>query len=150
MFAKRPIIRLVFTSFMLLSLFFTSLGITPAHAAGITVNTAVDESTTNGLCSLREAIINANNNADIYPDCATAFGIDTITFAGNFTITLAGGELPLVTSEIIIQGNGAANTIIQANASPNTATYRVFNVSDGSKLTLDSLTVRHGRCVVYT
>ncbi|MCI0552628.1 MAG: CSLREA domain-containing protein [Anaerolineae bacterium] len=148
MFAKRLITRLVFTTVIVASLLFTSLGITPAYAASITVNTNVDESTTNGLCSLREAIINANNNADIYPDCATAFGIDTITFAGNYIITLAGEQLPPITSEIIIKGNGAANTIIQANASPNTATYRVVNVSGGpGKLTLDSLTVRHGRCV---
>ena len=144
MFAKRPMIRLVFTSFMLLSLFFTSLGITPAYAAGITVNTNADELTTNGFCSLREAISNANSNVDIYPDCATGSGADTITFAGNYTITLAGVQLPTVTTEIIINGNGAGNTIIQANASPNTATYRIFYVT--GSLTLNNLTLRHGRC----
>jgi CSLREA domain-containing protein len=147
MFANRTIARFAFALVVLASLFFTSLGITPVHAAGIVVNTAVDESTTNGFCSLREAIINANNNAATYPDCATGSGIDTITFAGNYTITLAGAQLPAVTSPIAINGKGAVNTIIQANASPNTATYRVFLVSGAAAdLTLDSLTVRHGRC----
>jgi CSLREA domain-containing protein len=144
MFAKRPMICLVFTSILLISLFFTSLGTTPAYAAGITVNTAVDEIDTNGLCSLREAITNANSNTATYPDCAAGSGIDTISFAGNHTITLAGVHLPQIFSEIIINGKGAANTIIQANASPNTATYRIFYVT--GSLTLNNLTLRHGRC----
>lgn len=58
--------------------------------------------------------------------------------------------MPFVASEIIIKGNGAENTIIQANANPNTATYRVFQVGYSGitpgNLTLDSLTVRYGRC----
>ncbi|MBK8618544.1 MAG: SBBP repeat-containing protein [Anaerolineales bacterium] len=85
-------------------------------------------------CTLREAINYANNTS----------GAWTITFAADYTITL-GSQLPAVTNTIIINGNGAANTIIQANASANTATYRVFEVSSGN-LTLDSLTIRHGRC----
>ena len=148
MFAKRTIARFIFVLVTLTSLFFSSLGSTPVYAAALVVNTAVDELFINGACSLREAITNANNNAATYPDCATGFGTeDTITFAGNYTITLAGAELPVVTTAIIMKGNGAANTIIQANAGPNTATYRVFVTSgNGSNLTLDSLTVRHGRC----
>jgi CSLREA domain-containing protein len=147
MFTNRTITRFFFTLIVLTSLFFTSLGITPAYAASIVVNTAVDEIAINGFCSLREAITNANNNFATYTDCPGGIGIDTITFAGNYTITLAGASLPTITSEIVIKGNGSANTIIQANASPNTATYRVFLVNGSpGKLTLDSLTVRHGRC----
>lgn len=150
MFTKQRIIRFIFTSFMVTSLFFSSLGTTSVYAAGITINTAVDETNTNGFCSLREAIVNANVDAASYPDCAAGFGTDTITFAGNYTITLVGAQLPFVASEIIIKGNGATNTIIQANANPNTATYRIFQVGyygiTPGNLTLDSLTVRHGRC----
>ncbi|MBK8617324.1 MAG: InlB B-repeat-containing protein [Anaerolineales bacterium] len=70
----------------------------------------------------------------------------SITFNNNYTITLA-SQLPAVSSKTItITGQGAANTIIQANAAPNTATYRVFEVSAGGNLTLDQLTVRNGRC----
>ena len=146
--AKRLITRLVFTSIVFTALFFSSLGTTPVYAAGITVNTNVDEITTNGLCSLREAIVNANDDAATYPDCVAGFETDTITFAGNYMITLVGAQLPIIASEIIIKGNGAANTIIQANANPNTATYRVFQVGGVTpgNLTLDSVTVRHGKC----
>ncbi len=154
MVSKRPITRLVFISVMLASLFFSELGITPVYAAGITVNTAMDETITNGLCSLREAITNANNDASTYPDCIAGAETDTITFVGNYTITLVGSQLPAITSAIIINGNGAANTIIQASdCNPVTlpggctpATYRIFAVTSTGNLTLDSLTVRNAYC----
>lgn len=63
MFTKRLITRLVFNSFIVASLFFSGLGITPVYAASIVVNTDVDETTTNSLCSLREAMQNANADA---------------------------------------------------------------------------------------
>jgi CSLREA domain-containing protein len=86
-------------------------------------------------CTLREAITYANSLG----------GTVIITFAANYTITL-GSQLPAVTGTIIINGNGIANTIIQANAVPNTATYRVFQVNASGNFTLNNLTVRHGRC----
>jgi CSLREA domain-containing protein len=84
-------------------------------------------------CTLREAINAANSQA----------GANTITFAGNYTITL-GGRLPNVTTEMSIIGNGASNTIVQASASPNTAAYRVFTVDTTGNLTLNGLTVQNG------
>ena len=93
-------------------------------------------------CSLRGAINLANRVA----------GADTITFAADYTITLAGSSLPDVTTEMTITGTGAANTIVQASTcNPVTlpggctpATYRVFNVTSAGNLTLDGLTVQHG------
>jgi CSLREA domain-containing protein len=126
--------------------------VTPAYAAGIVVNTAGDTVNANdGLCSLREAITAANTNTASGPaagECAAGSGADTISFAGNYTITLApaSGQLPNVTSPITVNGNGAANTIIQAHASPNTATKRVFHVEFGGNLTLNRVRVRNGRC----
>ncbi len=118
----------------------------------ITVNTAVDEDADNGTCSLREAIIAANTNTE-YRGCpaGSSVGTDTITFAANYTITL-GSQLPDVTTAISINGNGAANTIIQASTcNPITlpggcapASYRVFLVDSAGNLTLNNLTVRHG------
>jgi len=136
----------------LLALTFTALGVTPAYAtatgASLIVNTATDEDASNSNCSLREAITAANTNAD-YNGCTGTgtYGADTITFADGLTpITLdvLYGQLPVVTSVIIITGNGAANTIIQANENPNTATYRVFEVDASGDLTLDKLTVKNG------
>ena len=45
----------------------------------MTVTTSVDEQNTNGSCSLREAIINANTNSTSgSADCAAGSGNDTI------------------------------------------------------------------------
>jgi hypothetical protein len=148
MLAKRPITRLVFTTLIFVSLFFSNLGTTPVYAAGMAVNTDVDEITTNGLCSLREAITNANDDVATYPDCASGAEADTITFAGDYTITLDGSQLPAVTSDLIINGNGAENTIIQASANPAAATYRVFEVSNTGNLTLNNLTAQNGDCTL--
>ncbi|MDL1920884.1 sortase, partial [Chloroflexi bacterium CFX5] len=135
-----------FYGFICASLSLTALGTQPAYAASLTVDSAADTVGNDGACTLREAITNANDNAATYPDCAAGSGAsDTITFAANYTITL-GSQLPAVTSQITITGNGVSNTIIQANAAPNIATYRVFEVSATGNLTLDGLTVRHGRC----
>ncbi|MFZ1699722.1 MAG: FG-GAP-like repeat-containing protein [Pyrinomonadaceae bacterium] len=79
-----------------------------------------------GACSLRAAITQAN----------FSIGPDTITLpAGTYTITLvapnddlnAGGDFDIL-SEITINGAGAGTTIVQANAAPNTATERVFDI----------------------
>ena len=113
----------------------------------ILVTTAVDEN--DGLfdpnlgtgTSLREAIMAANSNPDV----------NTITFDSAFngmpivlTITGRGedasatGDLD-ITTEIVIQGNGAANTVIDANGID-----RVFHVLGSGNLTLDRLTIKGG------
>lgn len=126
--------------------------VTPARAAGIVVNTATDAvNANNGQCSLREAITAANTDTASGPvagECAAGSGADAISFAGNYTITLAPalGQLPTVTSPITINGNGAANTVIRAHASPNSAVARIFYVEFGGNLTLNALTIRNGRC----
>jgi len=142
----------VFHIWILIALLVAVLGgavtFTLAHAAGMVVNTDTDKDGLllfDGLCSLREAVTNANNDASTYPDCPAGSGTDTITFADNYTITLR-NEL-LVTSAISIAGNGVANTILQANVSPRTATYRVYDVNSTGDLTLDGLTIRNGRCI---
>jgi len=133
--------------FVVVTLIFSVLTPTTiAHAAGpFNVNSTADTgdvspgngvcATVESVCTLRAAIQEANAFA----------GNDTITFAGNYTITL-GSQLPAVTTAIIINGNGVANTIIQANAAFNTATYRVFEVTATGNLTLNNLTVQNGRC----
>ena len=110
-----------------LALFAALIGVLPAHAAGsIVVDTAADDAIAGDTyCTLREAINNANSDSDTTGgDCAAGSGVDTISFAGDYTITL-GSQLPDITTTITITGTGAANTILQAAASPNTASYRV-------------------------
>ncbi len=80
-----------------------------------------------GVTSLREAICAANGTA----------GADTITFAGDYTITL-GSALPDITTEISIDGTGQSVTVSGNNA------HRVFYVDTGSNLTVDTLTIANG------
>src|SRR5262245_7883546 len=63
---------------------------TTAFAATITVNTTSDTLANDGQCSIREAIINANNNAATWTDCTAGSGVDTIVLpAGTILLTIA-------------------------------------------------------------
>jgi CSLREA domain-containing protein len=103
-------------------------------AAIIEVKSNADTIANDGACTLREAITNANNdNQSGSTDCTAGAGADSIYFDANYTITLV-DQLPAVTTAITINGYGEVNTIIQANAVPNTATYRVFEVGAAGNL----------------
>jgi CSLREA domain-containing protein len=146
----------------LVPLFLLLLAPAPAFAASIVVNSAADTVADDGVCTLREAITAANTDTAsgaTAGECAPGSGSDTITFAANYTIILAGSQLPAVfaplaspADALTITGNGAANTIITAVDGPNTATYRVLEVRAGfggaaaGTLTLDGVTVQRGRC----
>ena len=55
----------------------------------ITVTGTGDSLSNNGVCTLREAIINANNNAATWTDCAAGSGADVINRpAGTITLTI--------------------------------------------------------------
>jgi CSLREA domain-containing protein len=111
-----------------------------AHAASLTVNTLLDDTTNgDGLCTLREAITAANNNAN-YNDCvATGFGDDTIIFSVSGTIAL-GSQLPNIQNAgtLTIDGAGQSMTISGNNAA------RVFQVNYGATLNLQNLAVTNG------
>jgi CSLREA domain-containing protein len=88
------------------------------HAAAITVNTTADELSTNGNCSLREAIQAANTDAAV-DACTAGSGDDVITLpAGTYTLLLTGagenanatGDLDIL-NNLTIDGAGAASTI---------------------------------------
>ncbi len=125
-----------------------------ASAATFSVNTTADSADANpgdgvcadsgGSCSLRAAISQAN----------ALPGADIITLgAATYTQTLAAANEDLnaggdwdITSDITINGVSQASTILQAAATPNTASERVLDVrSGGGRLTLINATVRHGR-----
>ena len=104
----------------------------------LVVTTLNDELNTNGLCSLREAINNANNNNQSGSvDCAAGYGADSITFGVSGTIVLS-SQLPGITSEMVISGAG------QTAAISGNGAVRVFYVGSGGNLTLDTLTVQNG------
>ena len=130
----------------LLALMLALAPASPAYASAIVVTGKGDTIANDGICTLREAINAANNDA-VYFNCAAGSGPDTITFAAPYVITL-GSALPPISpsTQLTITGKGASATIIQANAAPNVATYRLFYVTSSATLTLQDLTVRNGRC----
>ena len=94
------------------------------NAATITVTGMGDTLGNNGVCTIREAIINANNNAATWTDCAAGSGADTIVLpAGTITLTISNTpnsfnaeELSLkgdldISSSLTINGNAAGTTI---------------------------------------
>lgn len=109
----------------------------------IEVTTTADTASANGQCSLREAIINANDNASTYPECgAPGAGNVSIQFQsglGTATITLT-STLPNITRTAGMTINGAGRITISGNN-----LYRVFIVNPSADITLESLTVASGR-----
>jgi CSLREA domain-containing protein len=92
----------------------------PAHLAAtstIVVNTTADELNSDGDCSLREAITAANTDAAV-DACGAGAGADTITFAGlGFNAINLLSTLPIVTSDVTIDGATQVRPI-NAGAAP--------------------------------
>jgi len=134
-----------------------------ANAATINVTALNDTLSNNGACSIREAVINANNDAATWPDCAAGAGADTIALpTGTITFTLPNspnsftdenlsltGDLD-INSPMTISGNSGGTVIDGA------ALDRIFDVdpdTDGDPTTpppfitvhINDLTVTNGR-----
>jgi len=125
----------------------------PALATTIGVTTSFDQFGTDlGNCSLREAIQAASTDSP-FGGCPAGTSLDTIVFANiqnAFMITREGanedanatGDFDFSgTGTIVIQGNGAAKTIIDANGLD-----RVFDIAAGSsvQLLVFDLTLKRG------
>jgi hypothetical protein len=124
-----------------------------ALASTITVTSTVDSLVTNGSCSIREAIINANNDAATWPDCAAGSGADiinlpagTITFAiantpgppdvpanGDVDQVAAQGDLDLLSS-MTINGHASGTTINGAQLD------RIFDINPDVDNLADTVT----------
>jgi hypothetical protein len=138
----------------------------PAFVSTIAVTTTSDTLATDGSCSIREAIINANSDAAVWPDCAAGAGDDTIVLpAGTITLAIANpvsspccldadqeaakGDLDILSSLTIV-GDPAGTTI------DGDALDRVFDINpdvDGLfetptpsiTVALNALTITNGR-----
>ena len=110
------------------------------YAAAITVNSLADSTTPgDGICTLREAINNANSDSNTAGgDCVTGSGADTITFSVSGTITL-GSTLPNITTPVAINGTGQTVVVSGNN------TVRVLYVESTGNLMLNTITVQNGR-----
>jgi hypothetical protein len=81
-----------------------------ASAATITVTSLLDN---NVGCTLRNAILSSNDGTS-HGGCTAGTASNTIVFSGNGTIALTGAPLNIYHNSLTISGNGAANTVIDA------------------------------------
>lgn len=117
-----------------------ALGQTPAVAATINVS---------GTCTLVDAITAANTNTAT-GGCQKGSGADKLVLSGDVMLTAVNSDfagpngLPIVTSAITIEGNGA--TISRATSAPE---FRIFTVdgtgSVAGNLTLNRTTISGGK-----
>lgn len=132
---------------------FSAIFYRSAHAASLTVTTTIDSVSTDGKCSLREAVIDANRDkasSTSKGECPAGSGADVIILgAGTYPLTRADngsedasqtGDLD-ITSEITIQGLGADKTVIDATK----LTDHAIQVLSGGKLTLIGVTILGGK-----
>lgn len=117
----------------------------------ITVTTTSDVIASDGLCSLREAIIAANTDS-AFSDCPGGSGADTINFSPNlpvpatFILTHTGanedaadtGDLDII-GTLTINGAGVENTLLDGNG-----TDRVLETRPGARVTIAGVTIRNG------
>ncbi len=128
----------------------------PLHAATITVAPGVVTLTPgDAICSLREAILNVEKDADLSGgDCPAGSGVDTIVLGASSVYSLTDRDpyplepllndrepngLPEIRSEFTITGNGAT---IQRD--PFAACFRVLYVSVPGNLSLNNVTLQNG------
>ena len=133
---------------LVLFLLFFAWNPPPSLAATINVTTTADTVGADGLCSLREAINNANLPGDTTGgDCVTAAGGDTIILpAGTYTLTGASGDdanasgaLDILVA-MTIQGAGAGATTINGGGVD-----RVIHVVNAVAVTITGVKITGGQ-----
>jgi hypothetical protein len=109
-------------------------------AAIIVVTTTVQGVAADGLCSLAEAIHNANAAGTVHADCAPGAADTTIQLAPTtYVLDVVeepfddGVGLPVVTGRVTIDGQTA---IVQRRLTEETPPFRLFAVAPGGHLTL--------------
>jgi CSLREA domain-containing protein len=159
--STKPLKYLVVSSilFVLIGSIFASPRLTLAGT--ITVDTTADEldgSSGNRDCSLREAIMNANNDDAAQADCAPGTGDDIITLpSGYYTLEGAAsedgnrsGDLD-ISGSLTINGAGSKLTVIQAGTTSPVSGHcadcvdRVLHILDSAVVVLNNLSVRYGK-----
>lgn len=112
------------------------IGTTAAYANTITVTTTADTDTADGECSLREAIVAANNDA-AYNGCSLGSGNDIIDMTGiSGTITL-NDHLPIITQTLQLNGPTSDGLTIDGVTAYNA----IYATGSGVDVAIDHLTV---------
>ena len=134
---KPQVFKISLLILLILALLSVFLPDQKVNAANILVTTSVDETTTNNLCSLREAIRNANEKGKTFPDCDAGTGVDTITFDTGITVITLGNGLPQIKEILTIDGAGVV-TISGGGITD------IFKVQNLATLTLYRITIANG------
>ncbi|MBI3658995.1 CSLREA domain-containing protein, partial [Candidatus Acetothermia bacterium] len=120
------------------------------QAASLVVNTLSDaDNGSDGVCSLREAIMAANANANHNECTGTGFGDDVIVFSVTGTIHLQ-STLPTIAAassagKLTIAGPGAASLTLSGDSdNDGNGDVRVVVVNSGGNLILQGLTIAKG------
>ena len=129
--------------------------VTPVFEGGgrMLVNTNAPVIAVDNVCSLIEAIENANADSAVHSDCPAGLGTDTIRLVPDSVHTLTivhnttdgANGLPSITSPIIIEGDGATIERYEASLEPPPLFYRLFHIAVTGSLTLNNITLRRGR-----
>ncbi|MEQ8675914.1 MAG: choice-of-anchor Q domain-containing protein [Aggregatilineales bacterium] len=114
-------------------------------AATITVTTNNPIVAVDGVCSLIEAIDNANDDAATHADCPAGAGADTITLTGDNVLNAVAVNvngptgLPSITSPITLEGAG-----FRISRNPVAPPFRIFHIAAGGDLTLNNTILSGG------
>ena len=118
----------------------------PMVPATITVDGTDGVVAVDGVCTLPEAIDNANDDAMTHADCATGILADDIVLTGDVTLTSrnngapgSGNGLPVITTVMTIEGGDF--TIARDGGSEP---FRIFRLQIDGDLTLNDVTVTGG------
>jgi CSLREA domain-containing protein len=108
-----------------------------APAAPILVDSFNDDINPGNMeCTLREAIINANNDSDSTAgDCATGIGDDTITFSISGTIFL-NGPLQVISTTLTIDGGSQRVVVDGAGGAGGVRPFVVYTTGNHTHKTL--------------
>src|SRR5215470_6803361 len=116
-------------------------------AATIVVSTSLDEDADNANCSLREAIIAANTNADYHGCTATGGGVnDQIAFnigSGTPTINISTTPLPPITESVTIDGGAGRVELHGPGGMPVSGAHGLTVNSTGSGTTIRNLVINN-------
>ena len=125
-----------------------------ANAATIVVNTLADNLIAgDGQCTLREAIVNANDNAATSPDCAAGEGVpvvDVIQFQAGLSGTIAldpnvdgpySGQLEIRESVTI---NGPGRDVLTISGASSSRVFYIYTAGATGDVTLTGMEIADG------
>lgn len=136
--ARRVAIGLLFWLLLL------SLWATPVSAADITVNISAAAILEDNMCSLAEAIINSNNNAQTHDDCrGDTDGADIITLSVD--VDLGTTALPAITSDIALRGATSLRRRVRISRSATSAVGNMFDVNGDVEVEFKNLEITNNQ-----